>query len=133
MNSSWNEKFSSLQSVALCQPLPIFKGSSRVGSSSTWERRGDLVWLLQSHPPAIASMGCEVLLRTPWRVGDQGVCMREKTVQVVSEILGLAQGPQMGWVIRILQGIISAQNNHSKMQTYTHNPQGLIIFRNNTV
>lgn len=82
-----------------------------------------------SYPSAIASVGCEVLLRTPWRMVGQGVCMREKTVQVDSAILGLAQGPQMGWVISILQGIIFAQNNHSKIQTYTHNPQGLIIFQ----
>lgn len=132
MNSSWNEKFSNLHSVALCQPLRIFKGSSRVRFSRTWKKRRDLAWLLLSHPSAVASMDCEVLLRTPWRVVGQGVCVREKTVQVDSAILGLAQGPQMAWVIRILQGIIFAQNNHSKIQTYTHNPQGLIILNSHS-
>lgn len=82
-----------------------------------------------SHPSVITFIGSEVLLRTPWRMVGQGVCMREKTVQVESAILGLAKGPQMDWVIRILQGIIFAQNNHSKIQTYTHNSQGLIIFQ----
>lgn len=79
-------------------------------------------------------------------------------MQVDFGILGLAQESQMCWAIRIwtsvksvcsvqcswsplplystcrsvLPGIIFAQNNHSKMQAYTHDSHRLIIFRNNS-